>query len=206
MALKYLVKVSEVNNLSDARYCAGMGVEMLGFCLDETHPKFIELARLREISVWVSGVKVVGEFTGDDVENINYLAEQLNLDYIQLSHSISLDHIRRLKKPIILKLDFDPENIDNLSIELQTLSKYIDFFILESSNFDSVKSFEKLLESWCLQYKIILGFGIKREDLDEIVNVIKPYGIGLKGGHEIKPGLKDFEELSEILEALEVEC
>jgi phosphoribosylanthranilate isomerase len=52
MALKTLVKASEVNNLSDARYCAGMGVEMLGFCLDENHPKFIELARLREISVW----------------------------------------------------------------------------------------------------------------------------------------------------------
>ena len=42
MGLKTLVKVSEVNNLSDARYCAGMGVEMIGFSLDENHPKFIE--------------------------------------------------------------------------------------------------------------------------------------------------------------------
>jgi phosphoribosylanthranilate isomerase len=205
MALKCLVKVSEVNNLSDARYCAGMGVEMIGFCLDENHPKFIEMARLREIAVWVSGVKVVGEVAGDDVENINYLAEQLNLDYIQLSHSISLEHITRIKKPVILKLDFDPENIDNIAIELQTMQKHVDFFILESRNFDTVKSFEKLLHSWCSGYKIILGFGVRREDLDEILNVIKPYGLALKGGHEIKPGLKNFEELSEILEALEIE-
>jgi phosphoribosylanthranilate isomerase len=205
MALKCVVKVSEVNNLSDARYCAGMGVEMIGFCLDENHPGFIELARLREISVWVSGVKVVGEVAGDDVENINYLAEQLNLDYIQLSHAISPDRIGRIKKPVILKLDFDPENIDNISIELQILSKHVEFFILESRDFDSVRSFEKQLKSWCLQYKIIIAFGVKKEDLDEIVNIIKPYGIGLKGGQEIKPGLKDFEALSEILEALEIE-
>jgi phosphoribosylanthranilate isomerase len=205
MALKCIVKVSEVNNLSDARYCAGMGVEMIGFCLDENHPRFIELARLREISVWVSGVKVVGEVTGDDVENINYLAEQLNLDYVQLSHTISPDRIGRIKKPVILKLDFDPENIENISIELQTLSKHVAFFILESRDFDSVKSFEKQLQSWCSQYKIIIAFGIKKEELDEIVNVIKPFGIGLKGGQEIKPGLKDFEALSEILEALEIE-
>jgi phosphoribosylanthranilate isomerase len=205
MALKCVVKVSEINNLSDARYCAGMGVEMIGFCLDENHPRFIELARLREISVWVSGVKVVGEVAGDDVENINYLAEQLNLDYIQLNHAISPDRIDRIKKPVILKLDFDPENIENISIELQTLSKHVDFFILESRDFGSVKSFEKQLQSWCHQYKIIIAFGVKKEDLDEIVNIIKPYGIGLKGGQEIKPGLKDFEALSEILEALEIE-
>jgi phosphoribosylanthranilate isomerase len=205
MALKCLVKVSEVNNLSDARYCAGMGVEMIGFCLDENHPKFIELARLREIAVWVSGVKVVGEVAGDDVENINYLAEQLNLDYVQLSHTISLDHIIRIKKPLILKLDFDPENIENIAIDLQTMQKHVEFFIMESRNFDSVKSFEKLLHSWCINYKIILDFGIKREDLDEILNVIKPHGIGLKGGHEIKPGMKNFDELSEILEALEID-
>jgi phosphoribosylanthranilate isomerase len=205
MALKCVVKVSEVNNLSDARYCAGMGVEMIGFCLDENHPRFIELARLREISVWVSGVKVVGEIAGDDVESINYLAEQLKLDYVQLSHAISPDSIDRIKRPVIFKLDFDPENIDNISIELQTLSKHVEFFILESRGFDSVRSFEKQLQSWCLQYKIIIAFGIKKEDLDEIVNSIKPYGIGLKGGQEIKPGLKDFEALSEILEALEIE-
>jgi phosphoribosylanthranilate isomerase len=205
MALKCLVKVSEVNNLSDARYCAGMGVEMIGYCLDENHPKFIEMARIREIAVWVSGVKVVGEVAGDDVENINYLAEQLNLDYIQLNHPISLDHITRLKRPLILKLNFDPENIDNIAIELQTMQKHVDFFILESLNFDTVKSFEKLLHTWCASYKIILGFGVRHEDLDEILNVIKPHGLGLKGGSEIKPGLKNFDELSEILEALEVE-
>src|SRR3954471_11542104 len=112
MALKTLVKASEVNNLSDARYCAGMGVEMLGFCLDENHPKFIELARLREISVWVSGVKTVGEFTGDNVLNINYLAEQLNLDFIQLNHTIEPHHIQELKRPVILKLDYNPSNTD----------------------------------------------------------------------------------------------
>ena len=32
--LKTIVKVSEVNNLSDARYCAGMGVEYIGFSMD----------------------------------------------------------------------------------------------------------------------------------------------------------------------------
>jgi phosphoribosylanthranilate isomerase len=35
------VKISNVTNLSDARYCAGMGVEMLGFSIDEDSPNYI---------------------------------------------------------------------------------------------------------------------------------------------------------------------
>jgi phosphoribosylanthranilate isomerase len=205
MALKTLVKASEVNNLSDARYCAGMGVEMLGFCLDENHPKFIELARLREISVWVSGVKTVGEFAGDNVLNINYLAEQLNLDYIQLNHFIQPELIKELKKPVILKINFDPENKDELSQELKKYNNFVDLFLLESEHIDSVTGLEKILKEWCANYKIILGFGIQKEMIEEILHTIKPFGLEVKGGDEIKPGLKSFEELSEVLEALEID-
>ncbi len=35
MALKTIVKVGNITNLSDARYCAVMGVDMLGFCLNK---------------------------------------------------------------------------------------------------------------------------------------------------------------------------
>jgi phosphoribosylanthranilate isomerase len=205
MALKTLVKASEVNNLSDARYCAGMGVEMLGFCLDENHPKFIELARLREISVWVSGVKTVGEFAGDNVLNINYLSEQLNLDFIQLNHIIKPEQIKELKKPVILKLNFNPEHIDALSVELKKYASLVEFFLLESEQIDSVAGLEPILKEWCSQYKIILGFGIQKEMIEAILSKINPFGLEVIGGHEIKPGLKNFEELSEVLEALEVD-
>ena len=39
--LKTLVKVGEINNLSDARYSAGMGVELLGFALKHPERKVI---------------------------------------------------------------------------------------------------------------------------------------------------------------------
>jgi phosphoribosylanthranilate isomerase len=205
MALKTVVKASEVNNLSDARYCAGMGVEMLGFCLDENHPKFIELARLREISVWVSGVKTVGEFAGDNVLNINYLAEQLQLDYIQLNHTIDLQHIKELKKPVILKLNYNPPDTDSLSQDLRKYAPFVELFLLESEHIDSVEGLEVILKEWCSAYKIILGFGVQKEMIEDILQKIKPFGLEVRGGDEIKPGLKNFEELAEVLEALEID-
>jgi len=39
----------------------------------------------------------------------------------------------------------------------------------------------------------------------ELVEETGVKGIEMEGGEEIKPGLKDFDELAEILEALEIE-
>lgn len=204
MSLKTLVKVSEVNNLSDARYCAGMGVEMIGFALDENHPQFIELAKLREISVWISGVKVVGEFAGENIENMNYLSKELNLDYIQLNHLLKPEEMAELHKPIIQKLVLDNASEKEIESYLNTYKEFVSFFLLENESADSVNSLIPTLKKWCNQFPVILGFGIKNEDLETILLEIEPAGIGLKGGNEIKPGLKSFDELASILEVLEV--
>ena len=205
MSLKTLVKVSEVTNLSDARYCAGMGVEMLGFTLDENHPRFIELSKLREISTWISGIKSVGEFTGENVENMNYLAKELGLDYVQLSLPVRKEALKEIHKPLILKLVLESFSKNELENYFKEYKGYIEFFLVESDKTDSVKSIQEELKIWCKEYPIILGIGIKAEDLDIILNEIQPKGISLKGGEEIKPGLKTFDELASILEELETE-
>ena len=56
--LKTKVKVSSIENLSDARYCAGMGVEWLGF------PLAMPVEKLEEIRNWLAGVQIVGECIG----------------------------------------------------------------------------------------------------------------------------------------------
>ena len=44
--LKTQVKVSSITNLSDARYCAGMGVDLLGFPIQEISlEKFTEILK-----------------------------------------------------------------------------------------------------------------------------------------------------------------
>ena len=61
MALKTTVKVSKVNNLSDARYCAGMGVNQLGFNIEPDHENYTDPKSFKELADWVSGVEFVGE-------------------------------------------------------------------------------------------------------------------------------------------------
>ena len=53
MALKTSVIINEVINLSDARYCAGMGVDYIGFRIDENHDKYVDLENFNESQIGV---------------------------------------------------------------------------------------------------------------------------------------------------------
>src|SRR5690606_35497353 len=70
MALKSFVKISEVNNLSDARYCAGMTVDLMGFDLCKESEYFISPETFMELTGWVSGPEFVGEFGLSTEDNI----------------------------------------------------------------------------------------------------------------------------------------
>ena len=70
MALKVPVKVSGVSNLSDARYCAGMGVHWLGFSIKPDSPNYCSPEQFQEIASWVEGVSHVAEAHDMSIEAI----------------------------------------------------------------------------------------------------------------------------------------
>ncbi|MFT6971874.1 MAG: phosphoribosylanthranilate isomerase, partial [Roseivirga sp.] len=85
MALKTFVKVSGINNLSDARYCAGMGVNQVGFEIEEGSPNYVDQQSFKEIKGWLSGVEFVGEINGS-VGSIANLVKDYGLDAIQIEN------------------------------------------------------------------------------------------------------------------------
>jgi phosphoribosylanthranilate isomerase len=182
-----------------------MGVDMIGFTLDENHPRFIELTTARDITNWISGVEVVGEFTGINIPNIDYLAKELNMDYIQVAHPFDLHQTSHLHKPVIMKISYERGHEDAAEHILKTYKDLVKYFLIESESdlkFDEVAD---LFRKWAAEYPLLIGTGIEISKLDSILQDIRPMGIALKGGDEIKPGLKNFDELSEILEHLESE-
>ena len=80
MALSTIVLVNQISNLSDARYCAGMGVEMLGFSVEENTASYITPEAFKEISGWVAGVKLVGEVEEMPAEEVQALLQRYPLD------------------------------------------------------------------------------------------------------------------------------
>lgn len=202
MALKTLVKISSVNNLSDARYGAGMGVELMGFNLNKSEGNYIDINTFTEITNWISGVKIVGEFADLDYLDIIEAISNYNLDFIQVDDMNQIVALKETKIPIILRIDISNNSFQELENLLKLAKAHISYFLLESKNNDiALNNLFKLSEN----FPIILDSGVTIKNLDNIITQSSIKGIALKGGNEIQPGIRDFDEMADILEFLEID-
>ena len=198
--LKTLVKVSNVTNLSDARYCAGMGVEMIGFVMDKDSIDYVSPEKMKEIKSWVAGVLTVGETQSADYEEVKEFIDAYEIDILQISDASLLPQIADLGKPIILKLDFDGAYFEN---SLERYSPFVTFFLADGGELSDFA--RDTLKEYASKYSIVLDFGISVENVNELLEEINLHGIALKGSNEIRPGSKDYDELRDILEILEID-
>jgi phosphoribosylanthranilate isomerase len=195
--LKTQVKVSSIANLSDARYCAGMGVEWLGFPLQE-----ITVEKFTEIRNWLAGVQIVGEFTKATADQVREAVAIYQPDVIEVDSSVSLVAIQSIDVSKILRVNIDT---DNLPAIFAASAPYVTHFLLVGDSADSLAGMEASVEIWAAQYPIIVGLDIPESDLDEWVEQSSIQGIGLVAGEEDRPGFRDFTDLMTILEKLETE-
>jgi phosphoribosylanthranilate isomerase len=195
--LKTLVKVSAITNLSDARYCAGMGVDLLGFPLGK-----ISIDQFTEIRNWLAGVQIVGEFSTNDAAEIKAKVAEYKPDVLEIDTKVNLVAIQDIDIPKILRINIDT---DNLPAVFAASAPYVSHFLLVGEGPDSLQGMEGSVEIWSAQYPIILGLEIPEDDLEEWIEQSSIKGIGLMSGEEDRPGFRDFTDLMNILEKLETE-
>ena len=206
MALQTTVKISNVTNLSDARYCAGMGVDLLGFSMDSDSPDYVDPTTFAEIRSWVAGVQIVGETTSTDPEHIETLLETYQPDVLQVDEAAMLSYLSRFGKPLILRLNLSQVTLDQVDTLLATNNAGADYFLLESpASVHLDDDLRALLRRLSARYPLLLGFGISADTVQRLLSELPASGLALTGGDETAPGNRDFGDLMDILEAIEVD-
>lgn len=197
MALKTFVKVSGINNLSDARYCAGMGVNQLGFNIEPKHSNYTDPDSFKEVADWISGVDFVGEIESLDAQDpMKELITQYSIQSIQVSQIALIPEALSNNKPVI----FYTTHLEEAERAADLYAEKLDYILLEDEN-ASLSDVKALSD----QIDVVVGANLSVETLDQLLSDVQPKGIGLKGGDEIRPGYKDFDELADILEALDAD-
>lgn len=206
--LKTFVKISNVTHLSDARYCAGMGVDMLGFSVDEASPYYILPKKYADMRGWIAGVRLVAESAEDDPQKLLSTLVDYDFDALQVENPDLLLYLKsELAKPLLLRVDVDHYEADELDALMGRYASEVEYFLLESAaNTPLTADWQHSLDALGRSYPILLGFGLELfSEVPALVDRLTIQGITLRGSEEIRPGFKDFGALMDILEALEVE-
>ena len=184
MPLKTIVKVGNISNLSDARYCSGMGVDMLGFRVIEGQPSYIAPKAFQEIRGWISGPKVVAEIYGiDDLDKIPAIIENYAPEFFEMTLPEFKKFGKDLPRPVIIKV--------GKASDITGTPDRISYVIADEKSDDIPSAFPILIKPE------------SKEQLQQDLNRKKIQGVALDGSAEERPGFKDYTDLADILEFLD---
>ena len=199
MALKIAVKVGNISNLSDARYCAGMGVEMLGFKIDPHLEDALSPELFNAITGWVSGPLIVGEIESSVLPD----KDLYEVSCLQVTDVDLLPEINARGLDAILAIDISKRDAGELDVLMNKHSKDVKYYLLTVEDGSNLSDhYLDQISKWIGKYPIMLAFGINSDNLDAILN-LEINAISINGSKEIRPGYKSYDEMADILEALE---
>ncbi|MBB6459171.1 beta/alpha barrel domain-containing protein [Flammeovirga kamogawensis] len=197
MALKTRVFVSDVDNLGDGRYCAGMGVEMIGFPIEASHKRYVSPDKFKEIAGWLAGIKFVGEvYESAEINFDDYEA----IDVVITDNAALINDLSKSTKPLIYKIAVT--DIDEAEQQMSLLDHQVDYFLLEFAEDLSDELLNKI-HSLTEEYKVFIAGGFNEDSVNTLLETAKPEGIALKGGSEVAVGVNTFDGLVEVIEAIE---
>lgn len=190
MSLVTKVKAANITNLSDARYCAGMGVDWIGFPVSEINP-----VRFTEITGWLSGPQWVIELDKQPwpaPADYPVTLWQCSLQDLELTQQfpgnmmVAMD-VQQWEHAEIL-------HVNRHRIEAIVISGYSNNNDVDRNTIAAIsKLFPVLIDVSTIPYSLseILTWNIT--------------GINVHGTSEQRPGLKDYAQLADVLEKLEAE-
>ncbi len=181
---------SNINNLTDARYFASWGVDVL--CYDFGMTESLQLDRIKEIKNWLEGSISALKIDGLQVpKGFGEVIEELEIKHLLIG-------------PFIEKSGL-PETIDNIhricslidgSYDNEKLILLIDTALSKLTE-EKMEKIKKLATD-----KEVYLDGVFTETDIPILSQLGIEGIVLKGGEEDITGVKSFDHLDPILEAL----
>ncbi|MFV1980194.1 MAG: phosphoribosylanthranilate isomerase [Rhodothermia bacterium] len=202
------IKICGTTNLADARYCAALGVDYLGFIQYPASPRYVEPALAQEIIEWVEGPRSVGVFVNEDPDLVNKIASDTEFDLVQLHGDETPDYCSLIEKPVIKAIRVKAsDTVDQIRRVMRDYQSSVSSFLLDSF-VDGVPGGTGRVLPWRIaatvsqDYPVFLAGGLGPDNVVEAVETVRPVGIDVASGVEEAPGRKSFEAIDRLFAAL----
>lgn len=109
MTMKPVLKISGIRDLQDARYCAAVGISLIGFNMGRYKERQVQAESVKEILSWLSGPVAVGEFAYETADEIARAAATSGIRYLSLPIDYAIGELAGLALPLILRVETENE-------------------------------------------------------------------------------------------------
>jgi phosphoribosylanthranilate isomerase len=200
------IKICGVTNGQDAKACAELGANMIGFNFYPQSPRYIEpgIAR-RIIKAIPTGVCAVGVFVDACAEEIRDTADAAGIRCVQLHGSMSPDASSELAAEYHVIRAFSTD----FQFRPEEVSLFGDCDVLIDAHHPHLRGGTGLKCDWqaartarSFARFLILSGGLTEQNVGEAIATVSPHAVDVCSGTESEPGAKDHRALENFISAV----
>jgi len=194
------VKICGIRSDMAAKTAVYSGAKFLGFNFASGSKRRITPVFAKQIIDQIKNqVKVVGVFQNQKAEEVNKIAEMLDLDYVQLHGDEDEEYVKDIERPVIKVLQLDPDF--NITTVLKEMNKYqAEYFLMDRKKQGKGKMLDmKSLSVVCKEKKIFVAGGLTCENVANVISYVNPFGVDVASGIETNR-IEDTEKIKLFME------
>jgi len=202
------VKICGLKKYDHVQICIENGADAVGFLYNvPSSPRNMQKFELTSLLQLIKNeISTVIVLKPSSVQELKEIINTLDATYFQIHPDFDNSELeklsKKLKKKIILAFNVNHANKESVIKFINYFRNQFFAFLLDNSEgggseLDLNIIQEILKES--LGIRIIVAGGITIENIDEIVNILEPYGIDVSSSLEMKKGVKDPERIKNFL-------
>lgn len=188
---------TRITTLTDARYFAAKEVDFLAFRIEEQMDGFIDAMHIKAIKEWVEGPAILGEFDRFSAEAVRETVAFLGLDGAVVSTGFSTKSLFELSGIRVFR-EISEKNPSRLAAQLAVEKELVEAFLIDVDQFS-----DEFLGEIANLVPIFIKTSAAPSAVFQKINDLKPAGLIFTGGEEERPGVRSFDEIEAVFEALE---
>jgi len=209
------VKICGITNIDDARAAVSAGADMLGFNFYRPSPRFIDPSSAAEIVKAIRAeaggknrcASIIGVFVDESIENVSQIADEADLDGIQLHGEEIVEYCRRLK-------DVCPQKFlikalaARANDKVESARRYPADAIMIDAFDAKLRGGTGRIANWSFAHelaqrrRVFLAGGLSPENVGEAIAAVHPYGVDVCSAVETEPGRKSAKRMKEFVDAV----
>ena len=217
-----LVKICALTNVVDATAALDAGADFLGVIFAPKSKRVVSIASAKEIALLVQSRQspislpvldvvyhrpiLVGVFQNQTVDEVNRIATEVGLDFIQLHGDESPDMPTLLQKPVIRALGVNADSrMEDVWKEIERFRPFVSAILLDtktSSAFGGAgQAFDwNIARNVSKLMPVIVAGGLNPENVAYCVGLVTPFAVDVASGVESEIiGKKDHRKMQEFV-------
>lgn len=213
------IKICGITNLDDARAAIDAGADYLGFVLYEKSPRAISPDALRRLREKLDkNTKCVGVFVNERPLAVAKIASDCGIDIVQLCGEEQYEAFRLLPLPIwrVIRIQNNIAAPSPIKWPARSAAHSVaggpaERYVLDAAQADLYGGTGTAVD-WSIaaeiarEHKIMLAGGLTPNNVAIALRIVRPFGVDISSGVELRRGKKDHEKMRFFIEVVKKAC